>query len=166
MKEMVNAYINIINITPKQKEGDETSPEHLSWMLHEMLHMSIGGDKFCRWLGFVHFAMFERDMIEISAQDPFNKIAMTKDMFSKKFQPEPIRTLLTRYSDIIHSPIDSKKHKTKMGISHAKRMIEKMITMNFDEQSFHLHLGFIQCFMIINGFLTVNGEREQTRAIF
>lgn len=166
MNMIANNYFDIINKAPNKKEGDETSPEHLSWMLNEMLQMRVGGDKFSRWLGFVHCAMFENGIISISKSDPFKDIIIIKDPEQKHLQPEPIKSLVARYLEIIQFPRDSKKQKTKIGINHAKKMIEEMIVMNFDEPLFHLHLGFIQCFMVMNGFVTVNNEREQTRALF
>lgn len=166
MKTIVNNHAGIINKAPNKKEGDETSPEHLSWMLNEMLQMRVGGDKFCRWLGFVHCAMFENGIINISESDPFRDMVIIKNLEQKHLQPEPIKSLVTRYLDIIQFQADSKKQKTKIEINHAKKMIEEMIVMNFDEPLFHLHLGFIQCFMVMNGFVTVNNEREQTRSLF
>lgn len=166
MRKMINDYIGIINKTPNKKEGDETSPEHLSWMLNEMLQMSSGGDKLCRWLGFVHCAMFENGMISILESDPFKDMVITRDPDQKHFNREPINNLLTRYLGLINFQTGNKKNKTKTGICHAKKMIEEMSVMNFDEPLFHLHLGFIQCFMVMNGFVTVNNEREQTRALF
>lgn len=165
MKKTIEFYKQIIKTHPEKKEGDETSLEHLSWMLCEMSSMKEGEGKICRWFGFVHCAMFTRGLIDFSKDDIFKGIFVNKCTSNKHLYPEPITSLISRYFKIVYDS-DIQNECERINNDDVLKVIVTTGGMDFNDPLFHLHLGFIQCAMLVNGLVNISEERELTRCVF
>ncbi len=81
-KELLQHYRQIcISILPpnvvteiKQKEGSETEPEHLIWMLTEIQeNLTMSSTKRHRWLGYIQGILVSKGVIDVKQEREYTR---------------------------------------------------------------------------------------------
>lgn len=70
------------------KEDDETSPEHLNWMLNE-LHTLTPDDKANRWLGFVQGILIAKGVTSVGIEREVTRPILTDAAREVHVPPPP-----------------------------------------------------------------------------